>query len=731
MFTKSNFKGKEAQKAKYFSSAFSSPFANSRVAAVLLPVAAMAVLLSQCAPEQDTPAQQAAQAPATQASTAQAPVGDTQALGLGVDLDNMDRSVRPQDDFFQYVNGGWVEQNPIPADRSRWGSFDELREAAELDVLDILHDAASSDAAEGTLEQKIGDMYTAFMNAEAVEALGAQPLADELAQIDSLGSHDDLLEYWAGAAENGRMAPFGYGISQDQGQSDQYITTLGQSGLGLPDRDYYLDDSERYEEVLAQYQAHISEMFALAGLMQGEAAEEAAGRVIEVEGRIAQGHWTRVQNRDRTATYNRMSPDELMSLAPDLAWNSYLNDAGLPDINALVVRQPTYMQYVAGMFRDISVADWQHYHRYHQLRMSAPYLSEAFVEAHFDFFGRTLSGQPEMRSREKRAVDTVDSVLGFAVGQLYVEENFQAEARERMDDLVKNLLASFEVAIDELAWMTEATKEEAQAKLARLNTKIAYPDEWRDYDCLRIDADDLIGNVRRANRCEYERMMARLGQPVDREEWFMTPQTVNAYYSSTMNEIVFPAAILQPPFFNVEADDAINYGAIGAVIGHEITHAFDDQGRRSDGDGNLRDWWADLDEQQFRERADLMVAQFDAYEPIEGMNIQGALALGENIADLGGLTVSYQAWQRSLNGEPSPVIEGFSGRQRYFMGWGQIWRIAFRDEALRRQLTTGPHAPGQYRVRGALSNMPEFYEAFDVVEGDGMYRDPDVRVKIW
>ncbi|MEX2335478.1 MAG: M13 family metallopeptidase, partial [Pseudohongiella sp.] len=634
MSNPADFKGHGARKRVFFSSA--APFSLT-----LLAPAALVALLSSCSPQNNTPEQEAAQAP----------VADEPVLGLGVDLDNMDRSVRPQDDFFQYVNGGWVEQNPIPSDRSRWGSFDELREAAEQHVLDIINETAASDNAEGTLPQKIGDMFTAFMDADTIESLGVEPLAEDLAQIDALGSHEQLLEYWAGAAEHRRMAPFGYSISQDQGQSDQYITAVGQSGLGLPDREYYLSDSDRYQEILQQYQLHISAMFELAGLLEGDDATAAANRVLDVERRIAQGHWTRVQNRDRTATYNRMTPEELAGLAPDLDWLGYLDSAGLSGINALVVRQPTYLQDVADFYRDISVAQWQDYQRYHVLRMSAPYLSTAFVDEHFDFFGRTLSGQPEMRSREKRGVNTVDSVLGFAVGQLYVEQHFQAEARVRMDALVRNLLAAFEVAIDELEWMTPETKVEAQAKLARLNTKIAYPDEWRDYDCLQIDAGDLMGNIRRANVCEYERMMARLGQEVDREEWFMTPQTVNAYYSPTMNEIVFPAAILQPPFFNVEADDAINYGAIGAVIGHEITHAFDDQGRRSDGDGNLRDWWADQDEQQFRERADLMVSQFDAYEPIEGMNIQGALALGENIAELGGLTVSYLGWQRSVQGD--------------------------------------------------------------------------------
>lgn len=719
MSSKTIFKGKIFHQGNFF------------VHSMFIP-ASLALAIAACSPEQGPSDSSSAVIDgvddAALSQTLDSQSADLPVLGLGLDLDNMDRSVRPQDDFFQYVNGGWLENNTIPSDRSRWGSFDELRDIAEQQVLDIVTEVAAADAASGSLEQKIGDLYTSFMAVDDIQALGMEPLADELAQIDSLTSHDELLEYWAGAAQHQRAAPFGYGVGQDQRQSDQYITSLGQSGLGLPDREYYLSDDTRFADIREQYVAHITQLFELAGLADASAA---AQRVLAVEERIAQGHWTRVENRDRNATYNRMTPEELAALTPDLNWPQYLDSAGLSGIEALVVRQPTYLEHVAGIYRDLSVAQWQDYQRYHLLRMSAPYLSDDFVDAHFDFFGRTLSGQPEMRSRERRAVNTVDALLGFAVGQVYVERHFQPEARERMDALVRNLLAAFEVAIDELEWMTPETKVEAQEKLSRLNTKIAYPDVWRDYDCVQIDANDLLGNIRRAGQCEYERMMDRLGQEVDRDEWFMTPQTVNAYYSATMNEIVFPAAILQPPFFNVEADDAINYGAIGAVIGHEITHAFDDQGRRSDGEGNLRDWWATQDEQQFRERADLMVQQFDAYEPVEGMNIQGALALGENIADLGGLTVSYQAWQRSLQGENSPVIEGFSGEQRFFMGWGQIWRISFREEALRQQLMTGPHAPGRYRVLGALSNMPEFYQAFDITEEDGMYRDPALRVKIW
>jgi putative endopeptidase len=680
--------------------------------------------LAACSPPTDAPGGSTT----TTRLDAPASTDSAPALGLGVDLANMDRSVRPQDDFFRYVNGGWLDRTTIPADRSRWGSFDELRDIADQHVLDIVLEATRSEAPADSDIRKIGDMYLSFMAEGDIEALGAQPLQEDLAVVDALSSHDDLATYWAGAGAHLRSAPFTYGVSQDQRQSDQYITTMGQSGLGMPDREYYLSDAERFVLLREQYLAHLTTMFQLADLADPAGA---AARVLAVETRIAEAQWTRIENRDRNATYNRMSPAELSATAPGFDWLQFLDSAGLSGIDALVVRQPTYLSAITGFYRDIDMAHWRDYHRYHVVRSAAPYLSSAFVDAHFDFFGRTLSGQPEIRSRDKRAVNTVESVLGFAVGREYVDRHFQAEARERMDALVQNLMAAFEDAINDLEWMTEETKVEAQNKLSRFNVKIAYPNEWRDYSCLEVNAADLLGNVRRASQCEFERIMARLGQEVDREEWSMTPQTVNAYYSSTMNEIVFPAAILQPPFFDVTADDALNYGAIGAVIGHEITHGFDDQGRRSDGDGNLRDWWAEEDERQFRERADMMVQQFDDYEPIEGMNIQGALALGENIADLGGLAVSYRAWQRSLKGEPSAVIDGFTGDQRFFMGWGQIWRVAFREEALRQQLVTGPHAPGMYRVLGPLSNMPEFYHAFDVREGDGMYRDPAVRVKIW
>lgn len=699
------------------------------IRAIRLATAAGAIFVT-AACSQEPGDQSSTSQPATQNVNTQQTAASSASptLGLGVDLQNMDTAVRPQDDFYRYVNGGWDDRTEIPEDRSRWGSFDELRETAEQRVLNIINDFSRPGAAQTAEQQKIADVYQSFMDEAAVASLGLRPLQADLQAIAALSDHDALLDFWAQAPGRGLAAPLGFGVSQDQRQSDSYITTLAQSGLGMPDRDYYLSDNARFAEIRDLYRAHIAELLQLAG---HEDAQAAAQRIVDTETRLAEAQWTRVQNRDRNATYNRMTPQELAEQVPGIDWLRYIDSTDLPSIDALVVRQPTYLQALAEMHRDISMQAWRDYHHYHLIRSAAPYLTDDFVQAHHDFFGQELSGLQALKARDRRAVDLVDRLLGFAVGRIYVERHFQQDAKDRMDDLVQNLLAQFEVAIDNLEWMSADTKVEAQDKLARLNTKIAYPDVWRDYECLQTAPDQLLQNIMNAGRCEFERSIARLGQPVDREEWFMTPQTVNAYYSPTMNEIVFPAGILQPPFFNVEADDAVNYGAIGAVIGHEITHGFDDQGRRSDGEGNLRDWWAEQDEVQFRERAQRMIEQFDAYEPIEGMNIQGALALGENIADLGGLTVAFQAWQRSLQGAAAPAIGGFSGEQRFFLGYGQIWRTLYREEAMRRQLTTGPHSPGMYRVRGTLSNMPEFYQAFDVREGDGMYRAEDVRVKIW
>jgi len=647
----------------------------------------------------------------------------------GIEIDNMDKTVRPQDNFFRFVNGNWLANTEIPSDRARWGSFDELREMADRQVLQIINDkAAITDAPTGSDAQKIGDMFRSFMDTERIEELRLMPLEAQFESINALRSHDDVLAYWGRYHKLRSGLPFSFSVGQDQMEATQYITYASQSGLGLPDREYYLSTDARNREIVNRYKELIANFWDLAGWGNGTTV---ANQVVDVETKIAQAHWTRVQNRDRNATYNKMTQAELNRMAPGVNWLTVLEYAGLAEAHDVVIRQPSYFTDFASFFRSVPVEHWRNYLKFHLIRTSAGMLSSDFDEASFDFYGRTLSGQLEQRSREKRGVSAVESVLGFMVGKEYVSRHFQPEAKKRMDEMVQNLLVAFEQSIKDLEWMTEATKEEALAKLSTFTTKIGYPDVWRDYDCLEIDPHDLVGNMRRSAACEFERNISRLGQPIDRDEWGMTPQTVNAYYRSTLNEIVFPAAILQPPFFNVDAEDAINYGAIGAVIGHEITHGFDDQGRRSDGDGNLRDWWTAEDEEQFNARAQLMIDQYSAFNPIDDMFLNGALGLGENIADLGGMNVAQRAYRNSLQGKEGPVIDGFTAEQRFFIGWGQIWRIQFRDEALRRQIVTGPHSPGKYRVLGVLSNMPEFYEAFDVQPGDPMYREESVRVRIW
>ncbi|MEH8017320.1 M13 family metallopeptidase [Rheinheimera muenzenbergensis] len=662
-------------------------------------------------------------------ATAQtAAVASQSRLSSGITLANMDSSVAPQQDFFRYVNGKWLDSTEIPADKARWGSFDELRENAEKQVLAIVQQLASQQHAKGSEGQKIADLYQSFLDEELAEVLGLNPLRGELAAIENLKSHADLTTLWGNWQRYRIGTPVAVYVGQDQKQSDQYITGGSQAGLGLPDRDYYLKDDARSIELLQKYQAFIAQLWTLAGF---DNAQQVAADIVALEKQLAGAQWSRVQNRDRNATYNKLSVTELSKLAPGFNWQAFLTAANLGDISELVVRQPTYFTAFAKLQANTPLKQWQQYLKFHLLRSNANNLSKAFVDASFDFYGKTLNGLQEQRSREKRAVSLVDNNLGFMVGKKYVEQYFKPEAKARMDQMIENLRAAFRQSIDELEWMSPVTKKQAQIKLAKFNTKIGYPDKWRDYSCVEINAADLVGNLRRSAECEYQRSINRLGKPVDRTEWGMTPQTVNAYYSSTMNEIVFPAAILQPPFFNVDADDAVNYGAIGGVIGHEFTHGFDDQGRRSDGDGNLRDWWTEQDAAQFQQRAQLMVDQYSAFNPIDDLHLQGALGLGENIADLGGLTVSYKAYQNSLQGQSGAVIDGFTPEQRFFMGWSQVWRIKFRDEALRQQVITGPHSPGMYRVLGTLSNMPQFYQAYDVKPGDGMYREEKVRVKIW
>ncbi len=649
-------------------------------------------------------------------------------LGLGIDTTNFDRSVRPQDDFYRFVDGGWMDRTSIPADRSSWGSFVELTEKSQVAVREIVEDAASSGAAPGSEEQKIGDLYTSFMDSARVESLGVAPLQAELDSIARIPSLDALPAALGRLQRVGLTGPLSARVGQDQKNSDAYVVSVSQSGLGLPDRSYYLRQGEQFASIRKAYTRYLARLFTLAGRPDPEGA---ADRVLSFETRLARVQWDRARNRDRDATYNKMTVAKLDELMPSWSPSAFLRGAGLGAAENVVVRQPDYLQAADTILASTSLGTWKEYLWAKLLDGYANELPAAFVQARFDFRGSVLSGQQEMEPRWKRGVSTVQGALGEAVGKLYVQRHFRPEAKARMDTLVHNLLGAFRAGIDDLDWMSPATKAQAQDKLSKFTVKIGYPDKWRDYSALAIRRDDLLGNVMRARAFQYEDMVDHLGKPVDRSRWGMTPQTVNAYYNPVNNEIVFPAAILQPPFFNVNADDAVNYGGIGAVIGHEVSHGFDDQGRKSDGNGNLRDWWTAQDAKAFEERTTKLGAEFGAYVPIDTLHINGALTMGENIGDLSGLAVALRAYHMSLHGQKAPVIDGFTGDQRFFMGWAQVWRTKMRPEALRQRLLTDPHSPGRYRAFVPLTNMEAFYQAFDVKPGDGMYRPPEERVKIW
>jgi predicted metalloendopeptidase len=647
----------------------------------------------------------------------------------GIDRGNMDTTVRPQDDLYQHVNGKWLERTEIPADKSNYGAFTELHDESEKNLRIIIEEAAGlSPREEGTESQQVGDFYLSYIDTVLLEDLGLQPLEKYLARIDGIQSKDELIGLVAECIQTGVQTPVYFYINQDAKQSDQYISHLYQSGLGLPDRDYYFNDGEKFKEVRDKYLIYIEDIFK--SIEKGN-ADVRAKKIMQLETALAKGHWTRVQNRDRDKTYNKYSIAELDKLTPSFSWSLYIQKADIPQITEIIVRQPTYLKQFNRVFAKYSVEDWKAYFTFKLVDGVAPLLHQELVDLHFDFHGKTLSGTESLSPRWKRAVNAVDGTIGEAVGKLYVQRHFKPEAKKRMVILVENLRKAYAERIKQLEWMSPETKEEALQKLAKFNPKIGYPNKWKDYSGLTINQKELLENVRRANIFEYKREIAKLGNPIDREEWFMTPQTVNAYYNPNMNEVVFPAAILQPPFFNMDADDAVNYGAIGAVIGHEMTHGFDDQGRKSDGDGNLRNWWQSSDEEGFNERAQVLVEQFEQFMPIDTLRINGELTLGENIADLGGLTIAYYAYQMSLDGKEAPLIDGLTGEQRFFMGWAQFWRRKYRDEELRKRLLTDPHSPSQYRIVGPMANMPEFYAAFSVMPEDEMYLPPEKRVQIW
>jgi predicted metalloendopeptidase len=660
----------------------------------------------------------------TPTSAAETPVRTS-----GLLLANFDTSVRPQDDLYRFVNGRWLETTPIPADRSNYGAFTILQEAAEADVRELLETAAHDPRrTPGSDAQKAGDFYASFMDVERIEALGLTPLQAELERIGQLRTRADVSRYMGYNQRIGVAQPFEFYVSIDEKNSKRYAGYLYQNGLGLPDRDYYLSQDPHMQAVRAKYRQYIEDLLAAAGVKDAALQAE---HVMALETKLAHASWTRVENRDVEKTYNRRSLQQATALAPEIDWRAYLEGLGAPEIDSLVIAQPSYIAAVSTALREVPLAHWREYFRFRLLDNYSYYLPRRFVDLSFELHDRTVSGVSELPPRWRRGVHTVEGAIGELVGRMYVEKHFSSEAKRRVDELVRNLLKAYAQAIDQLEWMSPETKQRAQEKLSKLTTKIGYPDKWRDWSKLEVRADDLIGNLMRASAVALDREIAKLPGPVDRTEWLLTPQTVNAYYYPPANEIVFPAAILQPPFFDPKADDAVNYGAIGSVIGHEISHGFDDQGRRYDGDGNLRDWWTATDNTEFQRRAQTLVKQYSSYSPLPGMHVNGELTLGENIADLAGVTMAYRAYQLSLDGRPAPVLDGFTADQRFFLGWAQVWARKYREDELRKRLLTDPHSPSEYRANVTVSNLPQFYEAFDVKPTDQLYRPPEERVQIW
>jgi putative endopeptidase len=665
-----------------------------------------------------------------QGSTPAAPPEEAVVLSSGLDLQYMDTSVKPGDDFFRYMNGTWLDETEIPADKASYGGFTLLHDEATANVKTIIEESATGDFAKGTDEQKVGDLYKSYLDMETRNARGLEPLQAEFARIDAISSHADLTVYFARASSYGITIPIDLEQSVDSNDPTRYTLIITQGGLGLPDREYYLLEDEKSAALRDAYVEHLEKTFALAAMPN---SVDAAASIMALETRLAEKNMTKEQHRQVAENYTPVAREDLGDIMPQMNWDAYLAEFGVPEADSVVAygRDQGYFGALDTIIHDTDLATWKTYLKWRMLRTHATHLTEDIDNQHFDFYGRTLAGIEEPQVPWRRATGTVNRTLGEVVGKVYVARHFPPEAKERMGTLVANLVTAYEKSIKELDWMGEETKVEALRKLSKFTPKIGYPDEWRDYSALEIAADDLLGNLRRASLVNHQREIDRHGGDVDRSEWGLTPQTVNAYYDSSLNEIVFPAAILQPPFFNLEADDAVNYGAIGAVIGHEIGHGFDDQGSASDGDGVLRNWWTDEDRAEFERRTGKLVAQYDAFQPFDDLSVNGEYTLGENIGDLGGISIGLLAYQMSLNGEESPVIDGFTGEQRVFLGFSQVWRSKIRDERLRQLIAMDPHSPAEYRANGAVRNVPEFYEAFDVQEGDALYLPPEERAKIW
>ena len=647
----------------------------------------------------------------------------------GIDHQYFDQNVKGNDDFYQHVNGGWLKNTEIPADKSRWGTFDILHEESLKQLHDIVDELSKQQLVEGSSEQKVASLYANFMDEKSIEALGIQPIQAEITNVDALKSKKDIAQLAAHFSRIGVTSPFDVGIDQDMKNSTEMVAMLGQSGLGLPDRDYYLKNDAKFKKIRSQYLKYIEKTLSLAGDKQ--AAQHAQG-ILKLETQIAKIQWSNVQNRDVTKLYNIYKMQDLAKLSPKIDWQTYLEKQELSDkIKTIQVIQPSYFKGLSPIVDNTSLEVWKAYFKFHLVSDFSSLLSQAFVDNSFDFYSKQLREIKEQKPRWKRGVQLVEGTLGESLGQIYVKKYFSAEKKQRMEVLVQNLMKAYSQSIDKLDWMSPTTKVQAQKKLASFAVKIGYPNKWRDYSALEIKNNDLIGNVIRSREFEHQYALNKLGKPVDRDEWGMTPQTINAYYNASLNEIVFPAAILQPPFFDMDADDAVNYGAIGAIIGHEISHGFDDQGSQFDELGNMKNWWTAEDHRKFKEKTNTLVAQYNAYEPIKGYHVNGELTLGENIADNSGLAIAYKAYQLSLNGKAAPVLDNLTGEQRFYIGWAQAWRSKITDAMQVEFLKRDPHSPDKVRGNATLLNQAPFYDAFHIQQGDKMYLPTNKRVTIW
>lgn len=646
----------------------------------------------------------------------------------GVTKKNMDTLVNPGDNFDAYVNGTWVKNNKIPADKTSYGAFDVLYDQSQKDVKAIIEEASKGTFAEGSDEQKIGDYYSSFMNRKDRDAKGIGPIQPELKNIDAIANYSDLAAYFGKSNRTGVSMPFSVVVTEDFKNPKQYTLMTWQGGLGLPEREYYLQADAKMVETRTKYVAHIEKMLQLIGLPN---ATESATKIMALETVLATNHMKKEETRNTAKLYNKYNVADLKKLMADFDWNAMLKNAGIDKEKTIVISQVEYTKSLNNIIKNTPIDTWKTYLKWSLINNTANYLTTALDKQNFDFYGKTLYGTEAQEEDWKRGVNSVNGGLGEIVGKVYVKKHFSPEAKERMTGMVKNLLKAYAESIKKLDWMSENTKKEALAKVDKFMIKIGYPDKWRDYSALKVAKNDLFGNTERAREFEYNRMLNKLGKPVDRTEWGMTPQTVNAYYNPTLNEIVFPAAILQPPFFNLKAEDAVNYGGIGAVIGHEIGHGFDDQGSTFDGEGVMRNWWTPQDLTSFKAKTKSLVDQYSAFKVFPDLNLNGEFTLGENIGDLGGLSIAIKAYKLSLNGKEAPVMDGFTGIQRVFLGWGQVWLDKSREKAIRNQIASDPHSPAKFRINAVVRNVPEFYEAFKIKPTDSLYLATDKRVKIW